>query len=170
MRKILTLTLLSLLCVSLQAQLISFDALKDGVIDVTEIKKELILNGFTKVTTPPNSNTYTYAYNYDETKETASIWVIITPLIELENTGLYEILVRTSGDYIHDDLVEEITENCTFESLKNDALKYTCDYATFVVSSQGGNRSIIAYPNFEQLTEEMTEEEIEEFLKAIEEK
>lgn len=168
MRRILTVTLLSLLCVSLQAQFISFDALKDGVNDVTEIKKELILNGFTKVADSPNSDTDTYAYNYDETEETASIRVGITPLIELENAGLYEIYVHTSGDYIHDDLVEEITENCTFDRTRvGDELVYTCDYATFVVSSQGGNRSIIAYPNFEQLTEEMTEEEIEEFLKAM---
>ena len=176
-------TLLSLLCVSLQAQLISFDALKDGVFDVTEIKKELILNGFTKVTASPNSNTNTYAYNYDETEETASIWVYITPVIELENAGLYSIMVRTSGDYIHDELVEEITENCTFEGNRvGDELFYTCDYATFLVT-QDGNRVIIAYPNFGQvsmdspimdglkelLKETMTEGELEELMKAIEE-
>jgi hypothetical protein len=184
MRRISTFTLLSLLCVSLQAQLISFDALKNGVFDVTEIKKELILNGFTKVTTPPNSNTDTYAYNYNETEETASIRVSITPVIELENAGLYEIDVQTSGDYIHDELVKEITEKCTFEGIgKGDELVYSCDYATFVAYSQGGNNTIMAYPNFEQLTldspimpglkellkETMTEGELEEFIKAIEE-
>ena len=151
MKRILTVILLSLLCVSVHAQLISFDALKDGVFDVTEIKKELILNGFTKVTASPNSNTNTYAYNYDETEETASIWVHITPVIELENAGLYTISVRTSGDYIHDELVEEITENCMFDRIGvGDDLVYTCDYATFVVSTQGGNSAIIAYPNFHQ--------------------
>lgn len=185
MRTVLTITLLSLLCVSLQAQLISFDALKHGVFDVTEIKKELILNGFTKFTASPNSDTDTYAYNYDETEETASIRVGITPLIELENAGLYEIFVRTSGDYIHDELVEEITENCTFEGNRvGDGLFYTCDYATFLVT-QDGNRVIIASPNFELeqlsmdspirdglkelLKETMTEGELEEVMKAIEE-
>jgi len=180
----LTVTLLSLLYVSLQAQLISFDALRDGVFDVTEIKKELILNGFTKVTASPKSDTDTYTYNYDEKEETASIWVYITPVIELENAGLYSIMVQTSGDYIHDELVEEITENCTFEGIRvGDALVYTCDYATFAVSTQGGNRAITTFPNFEQLSmdspimdglkellkETMTEGELEEFIKAIEE-
>ena len=185
MRRILTVTLLSLLYVSLQAQLISFEALKKGVFDITEIKKELILNGFTKFTASPNSDTDTYAYNYDETEETASIRVGITPLIELENAGLYEIFVRTSGDYIHDELVEEITENCTFEGNRvGDELFYTCDYATFLVT-QDGNRVIIASPNFELeqlsmdspimdglkelLKETMTEGELEELMKAIEE-
>ena len=185
MRRVLTVTLLSFLYISLQAQLISFDALKDGVIDVTEIKKELILNGFTKVTASPNSDTDTYAYNYDETEETASIWVSITPVIELENAGLYSISVRTSGDYIHDDLVEEITENCTFDGIGvGDQTVYTCDYTTFSVSTQGGRNAIIAYPNFKQLSkdspimdglkellkETMTEGELEEFMKSIEEK
>lgn len=185
MRRILTVILLSFLYISLQAQLITYDALKKGVIDVTEIKKELILNGFTNGTASPESNTDTYAYNYDETEETASIWVHITPVIELENAGLYTISVRTSGDYIHDELVEEITENCTFEGIRvGDELVYTCDYATFDVSTQGGNSAIIAYPNFQQLSmdspimdglkellkETMTEGELEEFMKAIEEK
>lgn len=185
MRRILTVTLLSFLYISLQAQLISFDALKKGVFDVAEIKKELILNGFTKVTASPKSDTDTYTYNYDETEETALIWVYITPVIELENAGLYSIMVQTSGDYIHDELVEEITENCTFKGIRvGDVLVYTCDYATFNVSTQGGNRAITTYPNFEQLSmdspimdglkellkETMTEGELEEFIKAIEEK
>lgn len=165
MRRILTVLLMSLLYVSLQAQLISFDTLKNGVIDVAKIKKELILNGFTKVTDSPKSNSETYNYNYDETEETASISVIITPLIELENAGLFSISVLTSGDYIHDELEKEISEKCTFEGLKNDALMYTCDYTTFIVSSQGGKRIIIAHPNYQQLPEE----EMKEFLKAIEE-
>ena len=168
MRKALIVTILNLLCISLQAQLISFRALKNGVIDDTEIRMELILNGFTKFTSSSNSDTDTYAYNYDETKETASIRVGITPLVVLENTGLYSIYVQTSGDYIHDELVQEIIENCTLEGIKGgDGSVYTCDYTTFLVSSQGGNRLIMANPNFEQLTEDMTEEEFEEFMKVI---
>jgi len=186
MRRVLIVSIMSLLlCISLQAQLISFDALKDGVIDVTEIKKELIINGFTKDTASSESDTDTYAYNYDETEETASIWVYITPVIELENAGLYDIVVQTSGDYIHDELVEEITENCTFDGIGVvDETVYTCDYTTFLVSTQGGRNAIFAYPNFKQLSkdspimdglkellkETMTEEELEEFIKAIEEK
>ncbi len=184
MRRILTVILISLVYVSLQAQLISFDALKDGVIDVTEIKKELIFNGFTKVTASLNSNTDTYAYNYNETEEAASIWVYITPMIELENAGLYSINVLTYGDYIHDELVTEIKENCTFDGTRvGDELVYTCDYTTFAVSFQDLQYAIIAYPNFQQLSVDspimdglkellkktMTEEELEEFMKSIEE-
>jgi len=170
MRRILSVTLLSLVYVALQAQLISFESLRDGVFDLTKIKKELILNGFTKLTASSNSDTDTYVYNYDETKQKASIWVNITPLFELANAGLYSIDVLTSGDYLHDELLEEITEHCAFKEVGvGDGLVYTCDYAAFVVSSQGGNRLIGAYPNFEKLAEEMTEEELEEFMKAIEE-
>jgi len=184
MKGILTVTLLILLSVSIQAQLITLNALKKGVIDVAEIEKELIINGFTKVTASPDSNTDTYAYNYDETEEAASIRVIIAPVIEFENGGLYDISVLTSGDYIHDELMEEISENCTFDGLEvGDALVYTCDYTTFAVSSEGGKNTITAFPNFKQLTidspvmdgliellkESMTEEELEEFIQAIEE-
>jgi hypothetical protein len=152
MIRVLIVPIVSLLCISLQAQLISFDALKVGVIDVTEIKKELFLNGFTKVTASPDSNTDTYAYYYDETVETASIRVLIDPIIELENAGLYSIMVLTYGDYIHDDLVKEIKENCTFDGTRvGDELVYTCDYTTFAVSFQDLHNYIVASPNFEQL-------------------
>jgi len=144
---------MSLFCISIQAQLISFDALKDGVIDDAEIKKELILNGFTKDTASPDSDTDTYTYYYDETVETASIRVFIDPIIELESAGLYSISVLTYGDYIHDDLVEEIKDNCTFDGTRaGDELVYNCDYATFGVSFQDLHNVIIAYPNFKQLT------------------
>ena len=152
MRRLLIASTISLLCISLQAQFISFDALKDGVIDATDIKKELILNGFTKITASPDSKIDTYVYYYDETVETASIRVIIDPIIELENAGLYSIVVLTYGDYIHDDLVEEIKENCTFDGTRvGDELVYTCDYTTFGVSFQDLHNAIIAYPNFEKL-------------------
>lgn len=168
MRRILTVTPLSLLCFSIQAQLISFDTFKDGVFKVSEINKELIINGFTKVKASTDADTDTYTYDYDETEERASIWVNITPLIEFENAELYSIDILTSGDYIHDELVEEITKNCTFEGPRvGDEFVYTCDYTTFVVSSQGGNRVISAFPNFEQLAEDMTDEALEEFMKVI---
>jgi hypothetical protein len=89
MKGILTVTLLILLSVSIQAQLITFNTLKNG--------------------------------------------------------GLYEISVLTSGDCIHDELMEEISENCTFDGLEvGDVLVYACDYTTFAVSSQGGKNAITA--------------------------
>jgi hypothetical protein len=84
--------------------------------------------------------------------ETASIKVSITPMIELENAGLYSIFILTYGDYIHDELVEKIKESCTFDWTRvGDELVYTCDYTTFMVSYQDLHNAIFAYPNFQQI-------------------
>ena len=184
MRRVLTVALLSCLYISLQAQDISFDALKDGVFDVAEIKKELILNGFTKVTDSSEPSGDTYAWGYDEDEETANIWVYIEAEVEIGSVGIYKILVITYGNYIHDELVEEITEKCTFKGIgETDELEYACGYSAFDINSEDGNNMILAYPNHDQISmdspvmdkmkeammEEMTEEEWEEFMKEMEE-
>lgn len=120
MRRAIFVAVLCLLYVSLHAQLfpdlITFNALKDGVYDVAVIKKELIINGFTKITKDSESllDVDNYAYGYDEDGETASIWVEVGTLIESEDGGFYVISVQTFGQYIHDELVDDINENCKF--------------------------------------------------------
>jgi hypothetical protein len=147
MRRILTVALLSLLYVSLQAQEISFDALKKGTIDVSEIKKELILNGFTKVSKSSDSYEDTYAYKYDEDKETATIWVEVGSVAKTENAEIYAISILSFGSYIHNQLVDEIVELGTFDRIgEDDELIYTYEYCEFSVRSEDGDNIILVFP------------------------
>jgi len=184
MRRVLTVAILSLLCISLQAQLfpeaITFNALKDGVHDVAVIKKELIINGFTKVSKSSNSTEDTYAYGYDEDKETATIWVEVGTLAKTKNAEIYAISVLSFGHYIHNQLVEEIVELGTFDRIGvDDELIYTFEYCEISVTSEDGNNIIYVFPvigllPFEQSVKEelvvaMMSQGLERMMKAEEE-
>jgi len=138
-----------------QAQEITFNALVNGVIDDAEIKKELILNGFTKITGSSDSSTDTYAFGYNEEEETAAIWVIITTheakATSEKTYNLYTIDIQSFVPFIHDDLKEEIIQNCTFEGIEdNDALVYKFKSKTvFNISSEDGTNIISLYPLFD---------------------
>ena len=150
-----------------QAQDISFNALKNGVIDDAEIKKELILNGFTKITGSSDSSEDTYAYRYNEEEETAATWVIITKLEEKEYTGkglsLYLINIQSSIPFFLDDLKEEIVQNCSFSGVgDDDALVYIFESKTaFNISSEDGTNLIWAYPLIDTESPESEKEALE---------
>ncbi|MEA3476672.1 MAG: hypothetical protein U9R60_00705 [Bacteroidota bacterium] len=137
-----------------QAQLITFNALKNGVIDDAEIKKELILNGFTKITGSSDSSTDTYAFRYDEEEETAAIWVLVKPFYGIgslrEDSGLFMIQIQSFGIFSQDNLKEEIVQKCTFEGIgDDDALMYKFEsHTVFNISSVDGTNYISVYPLF----------------------
>lgn len=150
-----------------QAQEITFNALVNGVVDDAEIKKELILNGFTKITGSSDSSTDTYAFGYNEEEETAAIWVIITTHEAKATSGktynLYTIDIQSFVPFIHDDLKEEIIQNCTFEGIEdNDALVYKFKSKTvFNISSEDGTNIISLYPLFDPDSPEFETEVLE---------
>lgn len=163
MKKIvLTLIMLSALAAS-QAQLITFNALKNGVSDVAEIKKELILNGFTKVRNASDSANDTYAYLYDEEEKKAAIWVTITPFFENDSIarsygaspGWCTIEMQSFGHEIYEYLKEEIVQYCTFEGIGfDDALEYKFkSEADFYISSIDGTNLIEVSPPLDSIFE-----------------
>lgn len=156
MNRILTVIFLSFLSVSLQAQLITFEALKNGVIDDAEIKKELILNGFTKVTASSASSNEisidSYAWGYDDFLEEAALWVTIKTA-EIDSLRIFIIDVQSFGHENHEYLKDEILQNCTFEGIgSDDALEYKYEStAMFSISSENGTNFISVSPSIETI-------------------
>lgn len=166
--------------VASQAQLISFNALRDGVTDDAEIKKELILNGFTKVTDASDSIKDTYAYRYDEEEEQAAIWVTISTIFHNDSVarsygaspGWCTIEMQSSGHEIYEYLKNEIVQNCTFEGIGyDDALEYKFkSKANFYISSVNGTNLIEVSPPLETLNQLLEPLFLEFFEKLRQEK
>ena len=160
---VITIMLLSAFVAS-QAQLITFNALKNGVTDVTEIKKELILNGFTKVTKASDSYEDVYAWGYNDVFERAKIWVHISPLSN-DSKGFNVIDVQSDDHEIHEYLKEEIIQNCTFEGIENDVLIYNFNSnIVFHIASEDGRDMITAGPPIDILLQEIDPEILEHLL------
>lgn len=138
-----------------QAQDISVDALKDGVLDEAEIKKELILNGYTKVTKDSDSSQDTYAYNYDEDTEKAAVWVTIYPMYSGGGYLISLQIIRGIFINLYEELLEEISDKCKFKGIGlDDEIEYTCGDAEFSVSSRDGVDFIRVYPSSDPIPEE----------------
>lgn len=147
-----------------QAQEITFNAIVKGVIDNAEMKKELILNGFTKINDSSDSFTDTYAFGYDTKEETAAIWVSISTLQTITASGImtnfYFIDIQSFMPFIQENLKEDIIRNCTFEGVQdNDALDYRFKSKIgFHISSEDGTNNISVFPLFDPDSPEFEKE------------
>lgn len=181
MRRIIVISLLCGLIVTAHAQLIKFNTLVEGVDDLAVIKRELILNGFTRLSEDDmrdderDFTTTLYAYNYDATWETADIYVAIASHNDIEDFEYYSIIVSTFGHDLNEYLKGEINEHCEFSDVdENDNLIYYYEDSTssaefsrlieITIGSEDGNDLISVYPNRFYLLLRMQMEEMQDSL------
>jgi hypothetical protein len=166
MRRIFVISLLCGLIFSAHAQLIKFNTLVEGVENVAVIKKELILNGFTRLSENiglEETSDYTttlYAYNYNAIIDDYDIVVALTNYHDVGDVGFeyHAIIISTSGHELFEYLKGEINEHCEFSDVdEHDRLLYYYEDSTssseisrlidITISSEDGNDLITVSPN-----------------------
>lgn len=131
MKSLINIIIFVTLTLSLNAQLVEFNTLKEATLgNLDALKKELIENGFTRVgrltfdefIQVPNETDVgytTYAYNYDNSADlaTATLWIdILTSNKTLVDSSL-TIMVRSDIEMVLKNIIDEIKTHCSYQGI-----------------------------------------------------